>query len=126
MPDQALTVADVARVCHETNRALQAVTGDPAPSPEWAEAEQWQRDSAIDGVQHALNGASPAEQHEAWCDFKRADGWTYGPVKDAAAKTHPCLVDYAQLDAGQKAKDAAFVAVVAALAPYAAEAQAHV
>lgn len=113
-----LTIADIAQVCHEANRALQLATGDPAPSPVWAEAEQWQRDSAIDGVHQALNGTSPEEQHESWCDFKRAVGWTYGPVKDAALKTHPCLVQYADLDEGQKAKDAAFVALVAALVPY--------
>ncbi|MFF9279500.1 RyR domain-containing protein [Streptomyces griseosporeus] len=106
---------DIARVCHEANRAWQIATGDPAPSPPWDEAPQWQRDSAIDSVRHALNGASPELMHQAWCDLKRADGWRYGPVKDAEAKTHPCLVPYAELDAAQHRKDHLFVAIVTAL-----------
>ncbi|MET8818443.1 RyR domain-containing protein [Streptomyces rochei] len=110
-------VEAIARVCHDANRAWQIVTGDPAPSPPWDEAPQWQRDSAVDGVRHALNGASPEQMHQAWCDFKAAAGWTYGPVKDAAARTHPCLVPYAELDPAQHRKDDLFVAIVRALSP---------
>lgn len=111
----SLSIESIAQVCHEANRALQLISGDPAPSLAWEAAEAWQRDSAIAGVNAALAGTSPEEQHEAWCDFKRADGWVYGPVKSAEAKTHPCLVEYDQLPPEQKAKDAVFVAIVAAL-----------
>jgi hypothetical protein len=45
-----------------------------------------------------------------------ADGWTYGPVKDAAARTHPLLVPFAQMPAEAQAKDRLFIAVVRALA----------
>lgn len=95
----AITTADIARVCHDANRAPQLATGDPAPSPPWDDAPQWQRDSAIDGVRQARAGATPEELHQAWCDFKTRDGWTYGPVKDAETKTHPCPVPYAELPA---------------------------
>jgi hypothetical protein len=105
----------IARVCHDANRAWQIATGDPAPSPPWDDAPQWQRDSAVDGVRQALAGASPEELHEAWCDFKRADGWTHGAAKDAGAKTHPCLVAYADLPEEQRRKDALFGAIVSAL-----------
>jgi hypothetical protein len=40
----------------------------------------------------------------------------HGEVKDAAAKTHPCLVDYADLPHEQKVKDDLFAAVVGVLA----------
>lgn len=106
---------EVARVCHEANRALQVLAGDPAASPPWDEAPDWQRTSAVEGVQAALDGATPEQLHESWCAAKERDGWTYGPVKDAEAKTHPCLVGYDQLPAQQKAKDHLFAAVVAAL-----------
>ncbi len=105
----------IARITHEANRALQIETGDPAISPPWDDAPPWQRDSAVDGVRKAIEGATPEHLHQSWCQFKRADGWRYGPVKDAAAKTHPCLVDYAILPADQKLKDDVFSAVVAAL-----------
>lgn len=109
------TTHEIARVCHEANRALQAVQGDPARSGRWGEVPEEQRDSACEGVRTALDGATPEELHENWCDFKRAAGWTHGPVKDADAKTHPCLVDYDDLPAGQQDKDRLFQAIVSVL-----------
>lgn len=111
------TADDIARVCHEANRAVQQITGDPVPSPPWDDAPGWQRTSAIAGVSAALAGATPAEHHQAWCDAKTADGWRHGPVKDGDARTHPCLVPYDELPAEQRVKDAVFLGIVAALAP---------
>jgi len=105
----------IARVCHEANRAVQIETGDPAVSPHWEDAPEWQRDSAIAGVAAARAGARPAALHESWMEQKRADGWVYGEVKDADAKTHPCMVPYPSLPEDQKAKDRLFSAIVQAL-----------
>ena len=102
-------------MCHEANRAVQILQGDPAISPAWDDAPDWQCASAVDGVVQALAGATPEQLHESWCEFKRADGWSYGPVKDAEARTHPCLVPYDQLPADQRLKDRLFAAIVAAL-----------
>lgn len=41
--------------------------------------------------------------HEAFCEGKRRDGWTYGPVRDNAKKVHPLLKDYAEIDETYKA-----------------------
>lgn len=109
------TPEEIARVAHEANRAWQVVTGDPAPSPSWDEAPEWQRASAIDGVRHAQNGATAEQLHDAWCTFKTEDGWRYGPVKNEATKTHPCLVAYADLVPEQHRKDDLFQAVVTVL-----------
>jgi hypothetical protein len=106
---------DIARVCHEANRAVQVIQGDPAPSPAWDDAPFWQRDSALVGVRQALSGVGPEKLHESWCDFKRADGWVYGPVKDVLLKTHPCLVPYCDLPKDQKLKDVLFAAIVKVL-----------
>lgn len=110
-----MDIAAIARICHEANRAIQIETGDEAVSPHWDDAPAWQRESAIEGVEKAIGGATPEQLHESWCDFKRADGWVYGDVKDADAKTHPCLVPYAELPADQIVKDAVFQAIVAAV-----------
>lgn len=109
------TAEQIATVCHEANRALQHAHGDPAPSPPWDDAPDWQQQAAMEGVTFALDGATPEQLHETWCNAKRRDGWTYGPVKDADARTHPCLVPYADLPADQRDKDAVFGAIVAAL-----------
>ena len=111
-----MDAAEIARVCHEANRALQLIQGDPNPSPPYDQAPQWQRESAINGVCAALAGETAEQLHESWCRDKRADGWRYGPVKDADDRTHPCLVPYAELPLGQRAKDHLFRAIVTALA----------
>lgn len=107
---------DIARVCHEANRALQITQGDPAVSPSWDEAPDWQTESAVNGVEAALTGATPEELHASWCGFKMAAGWVYGEEKDADATppTHPCLVDYADLPEEQRIKDDLFQAIVSA------------
>jgi len=110
-----LTLYQVAEVCHEANRAIQAVTDDPQPSPPWGEAPDWQRDSAIEGVVKAVAGDTPEQLHQSWCDYKRNDGWVYGHAKNPVAKTHPCLLPYEQLPWEQKAKDLVFAAIVNAL-----------
>lgn len=35
--------------------------------------------------------------HEVWAANRIADGWKYGPVRDDAATTTPCLVPYDKL-----------------------------
>jgi hypothetical protein len=112
-----LGIDSIARVCHAANRELQIIAEDPAVSPPWDEAPDWQRESARAGVRAMFDGTAttPEEQHETWCAQKVADGWTYGETKDANAKTHPCLVPYAELPPIQRAKDALFRAIVSAL-----------
>lgn len=106
-------VEQAARVAHEANRAYCATIGDDSQVP-WLEAPEWQRDSARRGVAGVFNGsiATPQESHESWTREKMETGWVYGPVKDAEAKTHPCLVPYRDLPQEQRQKDAIFFAVV--------------
>jgi RyR domain len=111
------TAEDIASIIHDANRRLQIITGDPEPSPPWDEAPEYQARQAIDGVLEVLRdpALTPEGSHEKWNERMRADGWTYGDVKDPEAKTHPCLLPFTELPREQQQKDRLFIAIVRAL-----------
>lgn len=106
----------IARVCHEVNRAYCQALGDVS-QPAWEDAPEWQRTSAINGVEMHLNnpGVGASASHESWMKEKLENGWKYGPVKDPEKKEHHCLVPFDQLPPEQQAKDFIFRSIVYAL-----------
>lgn len=108
--DQIVTLA--AKTAHEVNRAYCQGLGDDSQVP-WEDAPEWQRTSALNGVNGILvDGNSPEESHEVWLTEKRNTGWRYGPVKDPEKKEHPCFLPYHELPDAQRFKDTLFVATV--------------
>ena len=107
---------EIAKVCHEANRAYCQAIGDDSQVA-WEEAPDWQRQSAMAGVEFNLaNPNAPASAtHESWLAKKVADGWKYGPAKDPDKKEHPCCVPYGHLPNAQQRKDMMFKAIVASL-----------
>lgn len=114
-----MTKEDIARICHEANRGLCDSQGDYSQS-NWNAAPDWQRRSAIQGVQFHLDNpnAPPSASHESWLAEKERDGWAVGPVKDAGKKQHPCMVPFERLPPEQQAKDYLFTAIVNSMAPF--------
>ncbi len=104
-----------ARAAHEVNRVYCLALGDASHAP-WEASPGWVRTSAMQGVEGALAGATPEESHQNWRAHKAAEGWVYGPEKDPTRKTHPCMVDYADLPEDQRKKDELYLAVVRAVA----------
>lgn len=43
--------------------------------------------------------------HDVWAVGRINEGWTYGEIKDTAAKKTPCLVPYDELPDSEKAYD---------------------
>jgi formylglycine-generating enzyme required for sulfatase activity len=43
--------------------------------------------------------------HEVWAQGRLDEGWNYGPVREDAAKHHPCLVPYESLPESEKEYD---------------------
>lgn len=43
--------------------------------------------------------------HDNWARRRLSEGWTYGPVRDDAAKKHPDLVAYGDLPESEKHYD---------------------
>lgn len=114
------SIEQTARICHEANRAYCQTLGDNS-QPAWEDAPQWQRSSAIKGVEfhvaHLAAGTepSPSASHDSWLNQKRDGGWRYGPVKDAEKKEHPCFLPYEKLPIDQRLKDYIFAAIVKAV-----------
>ena len=99
----------IAMMCHAINAAYCQSMGDDS-QPTWDDAPDWQRNSAIAGVEmHLANpDATPEQSHESWYKVKEAEGWKYGEVKDMEKKEHPCFLPYEELPDEQKAKDYLF------------------
>lgn len=110
-----LSMDEIAKVCHEVNKAYCESQGDMS-QPSWEDAPAWQRESARMGVDLHLSGEfGPEASHISWMKQKVDDGWTFGPVKDPEAKQHPCIRPFAELPVAQQAKDYIFRQVVHSL-----------
>jgi hypothetical protein len=53
----------------------------------------------------ALTERLAENSHDLWAAQRFSDGWTHGPRRDDAAKTHPCLVPYSALPESEKEYD---------------------
>jgi hypothetical protein len=102
-----------AMICHEANRALCEYLGDFSQVP-WAEASVEIQASAVNGVRFHNNNPDAGDEasHVNWMRFKETEGYVYGEVKDAEAKTHPCMVPFDQLPPEQQFKDKLFRRIV--------------
>lgn len=113
-PD-TIQVEFAAALAHEANRAYCQSIGDDSLLP-WSDTPEDIRNSARSGVRFVWDGTkTPEQSHENWLKFKEADGWHYGPVKDAERKTHPAFLPYKDLPEEQKIKDHIFRSVVLAV-----------
>jgi hypothetical protein len=87
-----------------------------ADYPTWENAPDWQKKSNRMQAAFALRGATAKEAHSFWVTERSADGWTRGPKRDSAAKTHPAMCAFENLPPEQQAKNEVFLGVVKALA----------
>lgn len=102
----------IAAICHAANKQFCDETGDNSQVA-WELAPEWQRNSAINGVEfHLKNETTPEQSHENWLKEKIADGWIYGKIKNVEKKEHPCMVAYNLLPLEQQIKDYIFKAIV--------------
>lgn len=106
-------IEQAAQVGHEVTRAYNHARGDDSLLA-WDDEADNIRASAIDGVRFLIANptATPRDSHNNWMQFKIADGWRTGPIKDKVAKTHPALVPYGDLPEWQRVKDDIYMAAV--------------
>ena len=107
-----MKIVDIARLCHEANRIYCESIGD-FTQKSWDESPEWQKTSAINGVNfHLNNDADPSASHNEWLKEKRDSGWKYGKEKDVKKKEHPCIVEFNELPIEQQFKDILFKSIV--------------
>lgn len=116
MSTMKMTVQQVAQLCHNLNRDFCWLLGDYS-QPAFDEAPDWQVQSAMNGVSFRLRNpdVTPEQMHINWMKQKEAEGWVFGAIKNAEAKTHPCMIPYDQLGPEQQLKDHLFGSVVDAI-----------
>lgn len=114
-----MTVEQIAQIAHEINAAYCESIGDTSQT-NWSDAPDWQKSSAVNGVQFHLDNpdAKPSNSHESWLKQKEEEGWKYGTVKNPETKEHPCFVPYEELPVEQKSKDFLFKQIIHSLKPY--------
>ena len=108
-----MTTEQIARICHEANRAYCRAIGDYSHQP-WLYTPPEIQASVINGVEAKMANPSmtPRQSHENWLRFKERQGWVYGPEKDLEARTHPCVLPYDQLPEADRVKDELFTAII--------------
>ncbi len=110
------SITEIAEIAHEANRTYCQTLGDYSQTS-WNFCDQWQRDSAMDGVRAIKNDLvkKPEDSHENWLNLKEDEGWKYGPTKDPDKKLHPCMVPFNKLPQEQQMKDHLFYNIVTTL-----------
>jgi len=113
MKINTICVSEIAKICHQANKAYCEIIGDNS-QPEWDNLQDILRDSVVDGVFSIISSPdlSAEQSHENWCKYKDNEGWVYGPVKNVVLRKHPCMVPYNQLPEEQKVKDELFRSIV--------------
>ncbi len=115
----------ILRVIHEAFRTLNEELDD-VPLRKFEEAESWQTGIGMRCLEFLITvkeyPVTPVVVHEIWFEEMWKDGWRLGRRKDAAAKTHPNMVHWDNLDATQKIKTNMYCGIFKALAPVLEEA----
>lgn len=109
------SLEEIARVCHEANRAMQRNLNEPGRSMLWDLESDFVKENTINGVRLIRLGYSKEEMHAEWCERMQEGGWKWGPVKDRLKLEHPCLVAYRDLPSTQRHKTEVIRAIVVTL-----------
>lgn len=99
---------------YEAARMQAAAVHAPIVPEPWAQRDEAFRTQMADVIAMMCGPdrkTSPGELHDDWVRAYEAMGWTYGPVRDTEAKTHPDMVAFDQLGFREQIKDAVFAAL---------------
>lgn len=111
-----MKINKIAKAVHTMNQLYCQQLGD-FTQPDWADAEEWQKQSSRDAVKFHLDNPNVQTHlaHDKWVEEKQKAGWSYGPIKDVPNRKHPCMVSFFQLPPLQQNKDFLIQALVSTL-----------
>ena len=90
--------AIIAQVIHAANRQYAECIGGQIVKLSWEDIREEERQGLIKAVIGMIKEPkTPETSHEAWCEARKADGWTKDKVYSQHRKTHPNLIPYNQL-----------------------------
>lgn len=81
---------------------------------EWSLLNEAQQRKIMEAVQRTIQQRieDPVKAHEMWLEDMVKDGWRYGPEHNEEQKTHPCMLKYDALPAGQQTKDHLYLSIL--------------
>ena len=68
-------------------------------------ARNWKDESVKNNDDDVISEVVAAAVHETWMQGRLKQGWKYGPERNDALKTNPCIIPYADLPESEKAYD---------------------
>ena len=118
MPKTTLTARDLGRIMHAMRReiALTFPEENVSVPPAWDDpacTEEMKASSERSALAMLVSpDLSAEEEHDRWWAERKAQGWTYGPIRDNAKKKHPSMKPFKELPLGEQLKDLARIAMV--------------
>lgn len=107
---------------YEATRIEALVSGRPIVPEPWADREGAFTEQFIETIKRLCDPlappTTPEEEHNSWWQAYIDMGWTYGPERDPAKKTHPDMVPFDDLPKAERDKDEIFIAVCELAAKY--------
>lgn len=103
----------VAKNGYEVCRAFELANGFTNDT-DWDKLDSTRKDNLVRAVAMLKSNrrAQTSSVHQFWIDNMIDNGWSYGKVYDAEAKTHPDMIDYRSLSPLLRAKDKLFFQTV--------------
>ena len=68
-------------------------------------ARNWKDESVKNNDDDVISEVVATAVHETWMQGRLKQGWKYGPERNDALKTNPCIIPYADLPESEKAYD---------------------
>lgn len=68
-------------------------------------ARNWKDESVKNKDDDVISEVVATAVHETWMQGRLKQGWKYGPERNDALKTNPCIIPYADLPESEKAYD---------------------